>query len=119
MICSFYYHSFFFFFLMIRRPPRSTLFPYTTLFRSGGVELLGRAPALRRRQRESVGGDARLPPAARYGSGAGRGARPFGVRRQDHHLSEAGRAGDGKALRAFSRQARLDAQRAPPGPGPG
>src|SRR2546430_7677673 len=26
--------SFFFFFLMIRRPPRSTLFPYTTLFRS-------------------------------------------------------------------------------------
>src|SRR2546430_17232154 len=26
----------FFFFLMIRRPPRSTLFPYTTLFRSEG-----------------------------------------------------------------------------------
>src|SRR5258706_9830335 len=26
--------DFFFFFLMIRRPPRSTLFPYTTLFRS-------------------------------------------------------------------------------------
>src|SRR2546425_6846207 len=26
-----------FFFLMIRRPPRSTLFPYTTLFRSGFV----------------------------------------------------------------------------------
>src|SRR2546429_9958252 len=42
MICSlFFYFSFllsffsiFFFFLMIRRPPRSTLFPYTTLFRS-------------------------------------------------------------------------------------
>src|SRR2546429_8199401 len=39
---SFYYiykcfddpYYFFFFFLMIRRPPRSTLFPYTTLFRS-------------------------------------------------------------------------------------
>src|SRR2546430_15481878 len=34
--------NFFFFFLMIRRPPRSTLFPYTTLFRSSfrmqGVE---------------------------------------------------------------------------------
>src|SRR5438067_13283013 len=29
---------FLFFFLMIRRPPRSTLFPYTTLFRSLGVE---------------------------------------------------------------------------------
>src|SRR2546425_11587110 len=28
---------FFFFFLMIRRPPRSTLFPYTTLFRSHGT----------------------------------------------------------------------------------
>src|SRR5258705_11532358 len=28
------YVIFFFFFLMIRRPPRSTLFPYTTLFRS-------------------------------------------------------------------------------------
>src|SRR2546422_10636160 len=27
-------HFVFFFFLMIRRPPRSTLFPYTTLFRS-------------------------------------------------------------------------------------
>src|SRR3712207_8324803 len=32
-----------FFFLMIRRPPRSTLFPYTTLFRSGaGAERPGR-----------------------------------------------------------------------------
>src|SRR2546429_9564762 len=31
---SAYYCFFFFFFLMIRRPPRSTLFPYTTLFRS-------------------------------------------------------------------------------------
>src|SRR2546427_11851116 len=31
--CLFYH---FFFFLMIRRPPRSTLFPYTTLFRSTG-----------------------------------------------------------------------------------
>src|SRR6266542_4643294 len=30
----FVFFCFFFFFLMIRRPPRSTLFPYTTLFRS-------------------------------------------------------------------------------------
>src|SRR2546430_11628826 len=29
----------FFFFLMIRRPPRSTLFPYTTLFRSGSASI--------------------------------------------------------------------------------
>src|SRR5229473_8245616 len=39
MFSFFYFFSlfsffFFFFFLMIRRPPRSTLFPYTTLFRS-------------------------------------------------------------------------------------
>src|SRR5258708_30585663 len=32
----------FFFFLMIRRPPRSTLFPYTTLFRSGWTARPGR-----------------------------------------------------------------------------
>src|SRR2546429_4003503 len=31
----------FFFFLMIRRPPRSTLFPYTTLFRSLGAAVHG------------------------------------------------------------------------------
>src|SRR5438477_6200977 len=30
----YFVHYFVFFFLMIRRPPRSTLFPYTTLFRS-------------------------------------------------------------------------------------
>src|SRR6267378_6193253 len=36
---------FFFFFLMIRRPPRSTLFPYTTLFRSE-AEPLERAARL-------------------------------------------------------------------------
>src|SRR3712207_8836761 len=41
-----------FFFLMIRRPPRSTLFPYTTLFRSGIVDVS--------RQRDDVG-DAELP----------------------------------------------------------
>src|SRR2546429_7337229 len=32
---------FLFFFLMIRRPPRSTLFPYTTLFRSRLIPFLG------------------------------------------------------------------------------
>src|SRR6266480_7071379 len=32
--CNYKNIFFFFFFLMIRRPPRSTLFPYTTLFRS-------------------------------------------------------------------------------------
>src|SRR5246127_5790443 len=40
-----------FFFLMIRRPPRSTLFPYTTLFRSGNhkpTEALGRLAEVKR-----------------------------------------------------------------------
>src|SRR2546426_7043247 len=43
-----YSSFFFFFFLMIRRPPRSTLFPYTTLFRSP-------RGARRRRQETEVG----------------------------------------------------------------
>src|SRR5260221_10323754 len=34
LYCFNLFYFFFFFFLMIRRPPRSTLFPYTTLFRS-------------------------------------------------------------------------------------
>src|SRR2546421_3352773 len=34
----------FFFFLMIRRPPRSTLFPYTTLFRSLGSQFMAHPP---------------------------------------------------------------------------
>src|SRR5207249_12213017 len=47
--------SLFFFFLLIRRPPRSTLFPYTTLFRSlsrkslGNLNGLGNAPLTNRR----------------------------------------------------------------------
>src|SRR5436305_10987795 len=36
-LCFPIFFVFFFFFLMIRRPPRSTLFPYTTLFRSPGM----------------------------------------------------------------------------------
>src|SRR2546427_6447355 len=36
----------YFFFLMIRRPPRSTLFPYTTLFRSDGRQAAGHQQAL-------------------------------------------------------------------------
>src|SRR5437764_13272681 len=57
----------FFFFLMIRRPPRSTLFPYTTLFRSETFTLPG-------------------PGAARSGTrGPRRGARPS---RSEEHTSE-------------------------------
>src|SRR5688572_29985143 len=46
----FFILSFIFFFLMLRRPPRSTLFPYTTLFRSVSadhVDLAVRVSALR------------------------------------------------------------------------
>src|SRR3712207_9442247 len=54
-----------FFFLMIRRPPRSTLFPYTTLFRSRDVEHRQPAPRGRRgvasRGRRTVRGGLRDP----------------------------------------------------------
>src|SRR5256885_5628226 len=50
---------FFFFFLMIRRPPRSTLFPYTTLFRSGREATHG---AARRRERHLDLRRLRAPP---------------------------------------------------------
>src|SRR2546427_9223979 len=42
------HHYFCFFFLMIRRPPRSTLFPYTTLFRSPRPRPPPRRPMSRR-----------------------------------------------------------------------
>src|SRR2546430_13168112 len=61
-----------FFFLMIRRPPRSTLFPYTTLFRS-------RAPTRRGRRRRVLAARAR---ARRHGSRQTQGAPPG---RQDAH----------------------------------
>src|SRR2546422_11312166 len=50
----------FFFFLMIRRPPRSTLFPYTTLFRSGGErgQRGVQAPRARRNTQRAAGGRA-------------------------------------------------------------
>src|SRR5699024_12114642 len=39
LVYLYIYHSHSFFFLMLRPPPRSTLFPYTTLFRSKAAEL--------------------------------------------------------------------------------
>src|SRR3712207_8720345 len=65
--------SLYFFFLMIRRPPRSTLFPYTTLFRSAGARVPDRERrALLRRVgvgRDGVGGrepDPRRRAGARH-----------------------------------------------------
>src|SRR2546430_11670291 len=56
---------------MIRRPPRSTLFPYTTLFRSLGDRGGGAVPGLRVGRGEA--------PAAAAGGGAG-GSEPQGDR---------------------------------------
>src|SRR3712207_8506911 len=77
------------FFLMIRRPPRSTLFPYTTLFRSLG----GPGP------RAAPGGEALLPrrpgevaqvPRRHLPRGDGPRVvrRPRGLRRSEEHTSE-------------------------------
>src|SRR5260370_42661808 len=54
-----------FFFLMIRRPPRSTLFPYTTLFRSHRSRAFGSYGRIR--ASSSAGGGRRptLPPSPR------------------------------------------------------
>src|SRR5256885_12702163 len=56
----------FFFFLMIRRPPRSTLFPYTTLFRSGisARSICGRYGKFASRVRGSVVVEGKLPSVA-------------------------------------------------------
>src|SRR2546423_3464386 len=74
--------SVFFFFLMIRRPPRSTLFPYTTLFRSGRRRAVERAPRGLRVSgaQDAGGGYGRADPAS---CGAGRE-----VRRSEEHTSE-------------------------------
>src|SRR5690348_17879688 len=47
-------YSLLFFFLMIRRPPRSTLFPYTTLFRSARGEIMLRAALILERERDRM-----------------------------------------------------------------
>src|SRR5207248_10935776 len=41
IIVFYFFFFFFFFFLLLRRPPRSTLFPYTTLFRSMLRDFIG------------------------------------------------------------------------------
>src|SRR2546425_2408806 len=70
----------FFFFLMIRRPPRSTLFPYTTLFRSGRF---GRRD-LRRADRDRRHGD----PGARRGHRRRGALVPRAAGRSGEHTSE-------------------------------
>src|SRR3712207_7736141 len=72
----------FFFFLMIRRPPRSTLFPYTTLFRSGG-DLRRLVDGGMRREGGRVG-PAGSPPRRQRGRDGGDGARVQAARSEEH-----------------------------------
>src|SRR2546429_7213545 len=66
---------------MIRRPPRSTLFPYTTLFRSRGERRRRAAGAER-------GGHARVPAVHEADAGAPRHGRAGGTHRSEEHTSE-------------------------------
>src|SRR6266568_6413710 len=59
--CLVFWCLVYFFFLMIRRPPRSTLFPYTTLFRSARPP----RPGLSRPARRASRRDACCPPPRR------------------------------------------------------
>src|SRR5260370_13821287 len=70
-----------FFFLMIRRPPRSTLFPYTTLFRSRRA--IDRWTGPRRRRRRGC----RCGPRARARADTER-APALGPQRSEEHTSE-------------------------------
>src|SRR2546430_15566812 len=73
--------AFFFFFLMIRRPPRSTLFPYTTLFRSRlHLELRRLAACAYVRQHFEQGVTAGQPAAAARRDGASSFVAPGGKR---------------------------------------
>src|SRR3989441_8472802 len=68
---------------MIRRPPRSTLFPYTTLFRSGDA---AEEPARPGDGQEAQGLPGRRPSPP--GAAAGRDARVHQVGRSEEHTSE-------------------------------
>src|SRR2546429_4671868 len=82
---------FFFFFLMIRRPPRSTLFPYTTLFRSRvEIDIAPRTDGRQRRRRRLGCG-----PRGRAGPDQGHGGEQRGgleahqmTVRSEEHTSE-------------------------------
>src|SRR3712207_9468748 len=75
-----------FFFLMIRRPPRSTLFPYTTLFRSRDGARVRHPPAPRHRPEHRALG---LSDAALRGrDGAGDLPHRLATPRSEEHTSE-------------------------------
>src|SRR5438552_11299564 len=71
---------------MLRRPPRSTLFPYTTLFRSPSSPLRGTLDRGRRQRPERGLRARRRRDALRRRAGDVRGRR--GARRSEEHTSE-------------------------------
>src|SRR5256885_10013324 len=75
---------------MIRRPPRSTLFPYTTLFRSSADARSNRSPASHRAATgESCPGAARAARVVQRTAAASRKpARPRDDARSEEHTSE-------------------------------
>src|SRR3989475_7365622 len=79
----------YFFFLMIRRPPRSTLFPYTTLFRSAPASTF-QAKRDSSRSRSSAPGFTPTPITQRVGAPIGLlpGSSPWLRRRSEEHTSE-------------------------------
>src|SRR6267378_7990819 len=80
--------AFVFFFLMIRRPPRSTLFPYTTLFRSAVTGSRGSAPCHHRLPgARALSGDEPHPAGEPAGRGPGRGAARYPTRRRPHPVA--------------------------------
>src|SRR5437870_8949560 len=102
-----------FFFLMIRRPPRSTLFPYTTLFRSRLPALHGEPPAAALEAR-GLGGAVPEPLVGDVGAGDRKSTRlnsshvaisyaVFCLKKKKKHVRPRGPAG---------RDVRIDARRA-------
>src|SRR5258708_26565856 len=72
---------------MIRRPPRSTLFPYTTLFRSSRRKR-GRLRRRRRWHARFGGGSARCGRRLGGGGSRGQGCGAQGKKRSEEHTSE-------------------------------
>src|SRR2546430_5367332 len=68
-----------FFFLMIRRPPRSTLFPYTTLFRS---------PPVCKRREQRPRSQPLVGPRSRLVQGSGRVIERVAARHQQRHTAD-------------------------------
>src|SRR3712207_9468533 len=73
------------FFLMIRRPPRSTLFPYTTLFRSGQEPV---AVSRKSSGAGAAGGAAKAAVVARVRASRNRQSGKVFLMRSEEHTSE-------------------------------